>query len=361
MASTTLLAVLLLVAASAAPARSCSPRDLQALLSVKQALGNPSTLSTWTPASPDCCSWDHLRCNDAGRVNNVFIDGADDVRGQIPSAVGGLTELMSLTLFRLAGLTGPIPACLAALSNLQFLTVSHTNVSGAIPESLARLRGLDSVDLSSNQLTGGIPASFADLPSLRSLDLGHNQLTGSIPAGLVQGQFRSLVLSYNQLTGPIPRDDARDEINTVDLSHNKLTGDPSHLFAAGRPIGKVDLSWNYLDFDLSQLVFPPEMTYLDLSHNLIRGTVPLSLERLSTLQKLDLSYNRLCGPLPKGHGVIKHGCKPYAHNQCGSAAKGPRSRAARTWSGVSEPVAALVSLLCSPSPACFTIVVCVRN
>ncbi|KAL6657767.1 hypothetical protein ACP70R_005547 [Stipagrostis hirtigluma subsp. patula] len=310
------LAVLLVAAAAATPALSCAPSDLHALLSVKQALGNPKTLSTWSAASPDCCRWENLRCDDAGRVNNVFIDGVGDVRGQIPSAVGGLTELMSLSLFRLPGLTGPIPPCLTALSKLQFLTISHTNVSGAIPESLARLRSLDSVDLSNNQLTGHIPAAFADLPNLRSLDLRHNRLTGPIPAGLVQGQFRSLILSYNQLTGPIPRDDAQDEINTIDLSHNRLSGDPSHLFAVGRPIGKVDLSWNNLDFDLSKLVFPPELTYLDLSHNRIRGTVPPSLAKLTTLQKLDLSYNYLCGPLPRFHAVMKHGCKPYEHNQC---------------------------------------------
>ncbi|TKW35399.1 hypothetical protein SEVIR_2G369000v4 [Setaria viridis] len=315
-ASSFLVVFLLVAAAATTPARSCAPSDLHALLSVKAALGNPATLSSWSPSSPNCCAWDHLRCDDAGRVNNVFIDGADDVHGQIPSAVGGLSALMSLSLFRLPGLTGTIPPCLTALSNLQFLTISHTNVSGPIPEALARLRSLDSVDLSNNKLCGGIPAAFADLPNLRSLDLRHNQLTGPIPAGLVQGQFRSLILSYNQLSGPIPRDDAQDEINTVDLSHNKLTGDPSHLFVPGRPIGKVDLSWNYLDFDLSKLVFPPELTYLDLSHNRIRGTVPASLERLSTLQKLDLSYNNLCGPLPRGHGVIKHGCKPYAHNEC---------------------------------------------
>ncbi|KAL5197140.1 hypothetical protein ABZP36_000652 [Zizania latifolia] len=313
-----LLAVLGAVAA-VAPAGAmmrCPQSDKQALVMVKQALGNPATLSTWSPASADCCAWDHVRCDEAGRVNNVFIDGADDVHGQIPSAVAGLTALMSLSLFRLPGLSGPIPACLTALSNLQFLTISHTNVSGAIPDSLARIRTLDSVDLSNNQLTGGIPNSFSDLPNLRSLDLRRNQLTGQIPSGLVQGQFRSLILSYNQLTGPIPRDDAQDEINTVDLSHNLLTGDASFLFAAGRPIGKVDLSWNDLDFDLSKLQFPPELTYLDLSHNRIRGTVPRSLAALSTLQTLDLSYNRLCGPLPRLHGVIRHGCKPYEHNQC---------------------------------------------
>uniref|UniRef100_A0A0D9X0I2 Leucine-rich repeat-containing N-terminal plant-type domain-containing protein n=1 Tax=Leersia perrieri TaxID=77586 RepID=A0A0D9X0I2_9ORYZ len=312
------LSLLLLVAvASASPPARCPPSDKQALLKVKAALGNPATLSTWTASSADCCTWDHVRCDDAaGRVNNVFIDGDSDVRGQIPSAVAGLTALMSLSLFRLPGLSGPIPACLTALSNLQFLTISHTNVSGVIPDSLARIRSLDSVDLSNNRLTGPIPNSFADLPNLRSLDLRNNQLTGPIPAGLVQGQFRSLILSYNQLTGPIPRDDAQDEINTVDLSHNRLTGDASFLFAAGRPIGKVDLSWNDLDFDLSKLVFPPELTYLDLSHNRIRGTVPKSLASLSTLQTLDLSYNRLCGPLPRLHGVIRHGCKPYEHNQC---------------------------------------------
>lgn len=323
MASTTSFLPLLIVllVALAAPARSsppsrCPQSDLQALLRVKQALGNPKTLSTWSPASADCCTWDHVRCDEAGRVNNVFIDGADDVHGQIPSALAGLSALMSLSLFRLPGLSGAIPVCLTSLSNLQFVTISHTNVSGPIPESLARLRSLDSVDLSNNRLTGPIPSSFADLPNLRSLDLRRNQLTGPIPAGLVQGQFRSLILSYNQLTGPIPRDDAQDEINTVDLSHNRLTGDASFLFAAGRPIGKVDLSWNDLDFDLSKLVFPPELTYLDLSHNRISGTVPRSLAALSTLQTLDLSYNRLCGPLPRLHGVLRHGCKPYEHNQC---------------------------------------------
>jgi hypothetical protein len=315
------LLVVVLLASAAAPAL-CSPQpgctagDLRALLAVKQSLGCPKTLSTWSPSSPDCCRWDHVRCDESGRVNNVFIDGAEDVHGQIPSAVAGMTALMSLSLFRLPGLSGAIPPCLAALGNLQFLTISHTNVSGPIPEHLARIRSLDSVDLSSNRLTGCIPNSFADLPNLRSLDLRNNQLTGPIPAGLVQGQFRSLILSYNQLTGPIPRDDAQDEINTIELSHNRLTGDASHLFVPGRSIGEVDLSWNDLDFDLSKAVFPQELTYLDLSHNRIHGTVPASLGRLSTLQKLDLSYNRLCGPLPRYHGVMKHGCQPYEHNQC---------------------------------------------
>lgn len=322
MASSPFLLVVVLVASAAAPALCnppprCAAGDLHALLAIKQSLGNPRTLSTWTASSPDCCRWDHVRCDDAtGRVNNVFIDGADDVHGQIPSAVAGLTSLMSLSLFRLPGLSGSIPPCLTSLANLQFLTISHTNVSGPIPDHLARIRSLDSVDLSNNALTGCIPAAFADLPNLRSLDLRYNRLTGPIPAGLVQGQFRSLVLSHNQLTGPIPRDDAQDEINTVDLSHNRLTGDASHLFVPGRPIGVVDLSWNDLDFDLSKAVFPPELTYLDLSHNRIHGTVPQSLGRLSTLQKLDLSYNRLCGPLPKFHGVMKHGCQAYEHNQC---------------------------------------------
>ncbi|KAK1631697.1 hypothetical protein QYE76_006012 [Lolium multiflorum] len=54
---------------------------------------------------------------------------------------------------------------------------------------------------------------------------------------------------------------------------------------------------------LSTLVLPKDLTYLDLSHNRIRGTVPKSLEQLSTLQTLDLSYNRLCGLLPKLHGT----------------------------------------------------------
>jgi hypothetical protein len=55
------------------------------------------------------------------------------VREVISSTVGMLMELMSLTLFQ--WLTGSILTCLTALSNLQFLTISHT-MSSAIPESL---------------------------------------------------------------------------------------------------------------------------------------------------------------------------------------------------------------------------------
>nr|AIN39811.1 hypothetical protein [Zoysia matrella] len=136
MASTTsFLFVVLFVATAAAPALSspqpacrCTPGDLHALLAVKQSLGNPKTLSTWSPAKSDCCQWDHVRCDEAGRVNNVFIDGADDVHGQIPSAVAGLTALSVAVAVPPPGAVGHHPA------------LPHRALQPPVPHHLAHQR-----------------------------------------------------------------------------------------------------------------------------------------------------------------------------------------------------------------------------
>ena len=80
-------------------------------------------------------------------------------------------------------LTGPIPAELGHLTNLQALDLSWNGLSGPIPAELGDLTNLQTLDLRVNSLTGPIPAWLGDLTNLEQLILSWNGLSGPIPAG----------------------------------------------------------------------------------------------------------------------------------------------------------------------------------
>ncbi|KAJ4758754.1 Polygalacturonase inhibitor [Rhynchospora pubera] len=307
----------LVLLASPTLASKCDSGDLKALLSIKQSLGNPSILSSWVP-STSCCSWGHLQCDRAGRVNSITIRDSN-LAGTIPPSVTDLTALISLAFIDLPGLTGPIPTSIFTLKTLQQVTVIRTSVSGfsgPVPDSISQLSQIDTLDLSANKITGPIPASLSKLPKLRFLDLSHNQLTGSIPSGLVHGNFAFLILSHNLLTGRIPVDYGSTDFDTINLSHNRLIGDASFLFGAQKKTTEIYLAWNRLEFDISNVAFPKGLTDLDLSHNKITGRVPVSIRDLAKVHKLDLSYNKLCGQIPSV-GVNTHlGVAAFGHNKC---------------------------------------------
>lgn len=308
---------LLVLLVSPTLASQCNNGDLKALISIKKSLGNPSILSSWVP-STSCCTWAHLQCNRAGRVNSLSIRDSN-LTATIPPSVTDLTALISLAFIDLPGLTGPIPTSIFTLKTLQAVTIIRTSVSafsGPVPDSISQVSQLDTLDLSSNKLTGPIPVSLSKLSKLRFLDLSHNQLTGSIPSGLVHGNFAFLILSHNLLTGRIPLDYGSANIDTINLSHNRLIGDASFLFGAQKPTTEIYLAWNQLEFDISNVVFPKGLTDLDLSHNKISGRVPASIRDLAKVHKLDLSYNKLCGEIPSGGLNMHMSVAAFRHNKC---------------------------------------------
>ncbi|CAL9120920.1 unnamed protein product, partial [Musa textilis] len=307
--------LLLLISSSTLPVASmdCNKGDREALLKIKEGLGNPPQLSTWIPAT-NCCAWDNLYCDDAGRVYNVYIYNAD-VTAALPVAFGDLSAIQSLSLQDMPGLTGPIPRSFAKLSHLYLLSISNTSISGPVPDFLTSTN-LSALTLPTNKLSGPIPPALSRLPYLRYVDLSHNMLSGPIPPGLLHGEYQFLILSNNRLTGAIPSSYGQGDVNTIDLGHNRLTGYPSFLFDRTRPTVKLDLSWNELAFDITKAALPWHLEYLDLSHNRIRGGVPKSLKDLYKLLVLNLTYNELCGEIPTGRAMAYHGAECYLHNKC---------------------------------------------
>jgi Leucine-rich repeat (LRR) protein len=321
-----LLAVLLLLgclvgaATSSGSTMQCHDADQAALLAINDALGSPYHFASWTPDT-FCCDWYDVDCDNAtGRVAGLTVIGDGNVTAAIPDAIANLTGLRTLVLRHLPGLTGVIPESLAELSGLAQLTISYTGVSGTVPAFLSQLTELALLDLSFNSLTGAIPAELADLPALASLDLSRNRLEGPVPA-LLLSKFAgdaelSLSLSHNNLSGAIPAGFAAVNFTHLDLSRNSLSGDASPVLGHGKPLQHLDLSRNDFRFSLTAVELPEGLTYLDLSHNAIRGRVPAQVADLAGLQLFNVSYNKLCGVLPTGGVMAKFDAYSYQHNKC---------------------------------------------
>lgn len=191
-----------------------------------------------------------------------------------------------------------LPAC--TKSTLQSLDLSATNLSGRIPND--EWRNLSDLLLSDNRLLGSIPLETGMLANLKRLYLDNNHLNGSI--------------SRDHLAN-------LENLEYLDLSYNPvhITSNWSPTFSlqyasyARSKIGPQFPRWlkgqssvTYLDISDASIahhlpnwfcrVFA-HTKYLNISSNQIKGSLPMTLELLSSFQMLDLSSNNLTGRLPK--------------------------------------------------------------
>ncbi|XP_073158140.1 polygalacturonase inhibitor-like [Henckelia pumila] len=294
----------------------CNPNDKKVLLQIKQAWNNPYQLASWDP-NTDCCDWYVVKC-DSKTHRIVQFDLFDaEISGQIPEAIGSLPSLQFLNMRDLTDVSGPIPKSIANLTNLNFLRLSYLNLTGPVPTFLSQLKKLTFLDVSFNDLTGSIPSSLSQLQNLDALRLEGNQLTGSIPDsfGTFTGKVPDLDLSENQLTGPVPRSLGALSFSNLDFHGNQLSGDISFLFGTNKALEIADFSSNKLAFDLTNVAFPQSLTSLDLSHNMITGSLPQGLSQLN-LQYLNVSYNILCGKIPVGGKLQSFDSTSYLPNKC---------------------------------------------
>ena len=168
--------------------------------------------------------WYGVTADGSGRVTELHLD-ENELDGEMPTELGGLSNLINLNLFR-NQLTGEIPSELSSLSNLKDLHLSENQLTGAIPTGLGSLSNLEGLFLDVNQLIGAIPSDLGDLSNLQQLWLGENQLTGTIPSELGSlTNLEGLFLSGNRLTGPIPPELGNlTNLEDLYLSRNQLTG-----------------------------------------------------------------------------------------------------------------------------------------
>lgn len=173
--------------------------DRAALLALRSAIGGRTQL--WN-RSDSPCKWVGVYCSKQERVVLLRFPGMG-LSGQLPAAIGNLTELQTLSL-RFNALSGPLPPDFAKLSNLRNLYLQGNNFSGEIPGFLFTLGNLIRLNLASNNFSGTISSDFNKLTRLGTLYLQENHFTGSIP-DLRVPSLQQFNVSFNALNGSIPK------------------------------------------------------------------------------------------------------------------------------------------------------------
>lgn len=211
-----LLGIILFLSSLICAANSDLASDRAVLLALRDTVhGEPLLWNTTT--SP--CEWVGVTCVE-NRVVELRLPGRG-LSGQLPSGIGNLTSLQTLSL-RFNALTGTIPADFANLAALRNLYFQGNQLSGEIPEFLFTLPNLIRLNLAHNNFSGKIPASVNKLKRLATLYLEENQLSGSI-AEIDIPSLQQINVSNNDLTGSIP---------------GKLSGMPASAFLGNSLCGK---------------------------------------------------------------------------------------------------------------------------
>ncbi|KAL4644115.1 hypothetical protein ACB092_02G140600 [Castanea dentata] len=276
--------------------------------------------------------------------NNLFT-------GSIPSSLSNCSQLVSLDL-SFNNLGGTIPPSLGSLSKLRDMIIWLNKLQGEIPQELMYIQTLENLILDFNELTGTIPSGLSNCTNLNWISLSNNKLGGEIPAWI--GQFSKLAilkLSNNSFSGRIPPElgDCKSLI-WLDLNTNKLNGTiPPELFKQSGSIAVKYLSQktyvyikndgskechgagNLLEFagiDHEQLnristrnpcnftrVYEGKLQptfyhngsiiFLDISHNMLSGSIPKEIGSTMYLYVLNLGHNNISGVIPQEIGDIR--------------------------------------------------------
>jgi Leucine Rich Repeat (LRR) protein/FIMAH domain-containing protein len=261
--------------------------DCQALVSIYNTTNGPgwATNAGWG-TDPNPCDWVRVFCKDGdhGPVEELDFT-ALGLTGPFPAAIADLTQLEVLRL-DINALTGSIPAALGGLTNLELLGVSSNDLTGPIPPELGNLPNLRILALGRNDLGGTIPASLGSLSNLEILQIPFAGLTGSIPAALGNlPKLHELELSGNSLTGAIPAALGNmPALEVLYLDNNQLSGPIPAAFAN---LPKLEQLW--------------------LQFNALTGPIPTALTQLSTLELLFAYNNQLTGQIPLAVAVFGEG------------------------------------------------------
>ncbi|KAG7657371.1 Malectin domain [Arabidopsis suecica] len=258
------------------------------------------------------------------RVTNIQLRGFN-LRGIIPPEFGNLTRLteIDLVLNFLSGtipttlsqipleilavtgnrLSGPFPPQLGQITTLTDVIMESNLFTGQLPPNLGNLRSLKRLLISSNNITGRIPESLSNLKNLTNFRIDGNSLSGKIPDFI--GNWTRLVrldLQGTSMEGPIPASISNLK-NLTELRITDLRG-PTSPFPDLQNMTNMErlVLRNCLIREPIPEYIGTSMTMLkllDLSSNMLNGTIPDTFRSLNAFNFMYLNNNSLTGPVPQ--------------------------------------------------------------
>lgn len=213
-----------------------------------------------------------------------------------------MTYMTSLRTVNMAEnvISGPVPAGLGTLPNLEELILRGNGLTGTIPDFSANQGSLQVVDLIENQLSGSVAGLFTTTPpeSLQQVLLWDNLLTGTLPATI--GQYTGLVdfrLQINMISGSLPSEvGLLAGLREFSLRDNNLKGTIPTQVGTMTTLSILRLDNNHITGEIpSDLGLLQDLKELNLENNNLVGQIPGELASLLSLDNLFLSNNMLEG------------------------------------------------------------------
>ncbi|GLU19486.1 hypothetical protein SLE2022_357350 [Rubroshorea leprosula] len=232
-------------------------------------------------------------------------------------------------------LSGEFPDCMTQWPRLVILNLANNHLFGKIPNSIGSLYHLESLDLQNNNFSGEIPSSLGSCSALQFLNLNYNSFFGKIPTWIGEklSSLIFLLLRSNNFSGDIPLKLCwLKNITVLDLSNNNLSGNiPSciqnlttlaqkessaidYYFAVSYPDGngyykgfyvdKASVMWKGMERDYENGNLKT-LKIIDLSSNKLTGKIPVQVSVLSELVQLNLSRNQMTGWIPSKIGQMR--------------------------------------------------------
>ncbi|KAL0419327.1 UNVERIFIED_CONTAM: Receptor-like protein 35 [Sesamum radiatum] len=285
----------------------------------------------------DCCSWDGVECDGAGRVISLQLN-EEGISGGIhnSSSLSGLRYLKKLNLADNDFGRVQIQEGILNLKNLTHLDLSNASFGGQVPIEVSPMRRLVSLDLSSfsshyvlkiknpnlkmllQNLTGlrelylnsvnisaqgseWCQAISSSLPELRILSLCGCSLFGPLHPSLSKLHFLSVVqLDANDILSPVPNFFANfSYLTTLSLSGCGLKGSFPDMIFQVPTLENLDLSWNeFLTGTIPQFHRNASLTTICLHSTNFSGPLPNSIGNLNMLSEIDLRNCSFAGPIP---------------------------------------------------------------
>mmetsp|Transcript_43219 Transcript_43219/g.112120 ORF Transcript_43219/g.112120 Transcript_43219/m.112120 type:complete len:1402 (+) Transcript_43219:207-4412(+) len=178
------------------------------------------------------------------------------------------------------------------------------NLGGTLSPAIGQLTELVRVSFQGQQIGGELPAELANLTKLEEIELKNNKFSGQIPPILFQSWSNLLIMEFgqNSLGGYIPPDIRMYKMQRFYLYNNEIEGTIPSTITRMRSIERLNVGANRLSGGIpyfTQADFP-NMTFFGCSDNGITAPgFPTQFCDIPKLDKLQLSGVVLTGSGPE--------------------------------------------------------------
>jgi len=241
-----------------------------------------------------------VECNEEGYVMGLDLSNNNLQARKIPTELQHLLHLEKLHLQH-NELGGTIPD-LSLLSHMKSIGLMDTGITGSIPEWIGTSWGnsLTTLGLSKNveMSPSTIPTSFTQLVHLEVLALDGMNVQGTLDPIKGLTSLLGLYVEDNMLTGTL-EGNSWTHIVELDVSGNMLSGSIPSLLLQRSHLQILDLNRNLFTGEIPQdILMNDALQYISMHVNSLTGQLSDRIGYLTNLKHLDVGGNMLTGTLP---------------------------------------------------------------